>query len=135
MNNTLRKRSALRWRLAVAAAIGCMALDRYSFGFGGGESLGRSHMWQVAVASILVALLVAALISDLRAGSAITAGRTLLWLEISGYVVYNGVLLARDRLGRLLWNFEHTPIGLALLIIGLAMRLLALRGTANHDST
>jgi hypothetical protein len=121
----------LRSRLAVFVAIACIAIDRFSYGFGGGESIGRNYVWQIPVASVLVVLLVVALIADARTGGASSAGRFLLRLEFVGFVAYNLLLLVRDGLGRLLWNFEHAPIGLALIVVGLGARLFALRGTAS----
>lgn len=131
MTSTPNKNLALRSRLAVLVAIAFVAIDRYSYGFGGGESIGRNYVWQIPVASVLVILLAAAWLADVRADGASSAGRSLLRLEFAGFVAYNLLLLVRDGLGRLLWNFEHAPIGLALIIAGLAARLFALRGKAS----
>ena len=131
MTSTPNKTLALRSRLAVLVAIAFVSIDRYSYGFGGGESIGRNYAWQIPVASVLVILLTAALLADVRAGGASPPSRSLLRLEFAGFVAYNLLLLMRDGLGRLLWNFEHAPIGLALIVAGLAARLFALRGEAS----
>ncbi len=129
---TPSKNVTVRSRLAVLSAIACLAIDRYSFGFGGDESIGRNYAWQIPVASVLGILLVATLLVGLRAAGRFAAGRFLLRLEFAGFTVYNILLLVRDGLGRLLWNFEHAPIGLALVVLGLTARLYALRAMASR---
>lgn len=131
MTNTPSKNLALRSRLAVLVAIACIVIDRYSYGFGDGESIGRNYARQILVAGVLGIVLLAALLADARAGGASAAGRSLPRLALAGFVVYNLLQLVCDGFGRLSWNFEHAPVGLALVIAGLTARLFALRGIAS----
>lgn len=112
---------------SIACSLGLLASDRYSYGFGGGETISRDFVWQSPVAGTLAGLLLIALVITLRAPSSAPAAHPVILAEAAGFIIYNGVLLGRDGLGRLLWNYEHAPIGFALVTVGIAARFIAIR--------
>jgi hypothetical protein len=127
MSVTVRDNSKALRLISIACSLGLLASDRYSYGFGGGETISRDFMWQRPVAGLLAGLLVIALVITLRAPSGTPAARPVMLTEAAGFIIYNGVLLGRDGLGRLLWNYEHAPIGFALVTVGVAARYVAIR--------
>lgn len=109
--------------------VGLLAIDKYSYGYGGGEEYLRSHMWQALLTAILATLLlvwsVAALLSNWR------VTRSIVLTEASLFALVNLFYVYRDGFGRFFWGYAHAATGLIVVLAGLLIRWKVYRWAAN----
>jgi hypothetical protein len=107
-----------------------LAVDPYSYGYPGSDRDLNTYPWQVGASGAL------AVIITLGVGAAIrrqwSLARWLFLAEGLSFIVLNAIYFLRDGLGRIIWGFEHSGLGLLVIIAGLALRGMLYRAIRKH---
>lgn len=110
--------------LVYLALLALYAVDPYSHGEAGELAIFSGRPWQtVCTLGLVLLLLTGALLST----RGITASRRVLQAEAVGFLLLNLIYILRDGGSRFVFGYEHQPIGLIVVILGILLRVVLQR--------